>query len=87
MPATTPPESAIAKTSAATPIAHARTDRCDAEVSVAGRGCTSESPIQNIAAKIASPDVRLILVKDGEHTLSREQDLRLLTRTLGEMVD
>lgn len=40
-----------------------------------------------VAAKIASPDVRLILVKDGEHTLSREQDLRLLTRTLGEMVD
>ena len=40
-----------------------------------------------IANKLASPDVRLILVKDGEHTLSREQDLRLLTRTLGEMVD
>jgi hypothetical protein len=31
--------------------------------------------------------VRVILVKDGEHTLSREQDLRLLTRTLGEMLD
>ena len=54
MPATNPPESAIAKTSAATPIAQARTDRCDAEVSVAGRGCTSESPTQSIAAKIAS---------------------------------
>ena len=40
-----------------------------------------------IAGKIASPDVRVILVKDGEHTLSREQDLRLLTRTLGEVVD
>ena len=40
-----------------------------------------------VASKLASPDVRLILVKDGEHTLSREQDLRLLTRTLGEIVD
>ena len=40
-----------------------------------------------VAGKIASPDVRVILVKDGEHTLSRDQDLRLLTRTLGEMVE
>lgn len=40
-----------------------------------------------IAGKIASPDVRVILVKDGEHTLSREPDLQLLTRTLGEMLD
>jgi len=31
--------------------------------------------------------VRVILVKDGEHTLSREQDLRLLTRTLEELLD
>ena len=31
MPATNPPESAITKTSAATPIAQARTDRCGAE--------------------------------------------------------
>jgi len=40
-----------------------------------------------VAEKLTSPDVRVILVKDGEHTLSREQDLRLLTRTLGEMLD
>jgi len=39
-----------------------------------------------VMEKLTSPDVRLILVKDGEHTLSREQDLRLLTRTLGEML-
>jgi pimeloyl-ACP methyl ester carboxylesterase len=39
-----------------------------------------------IAEKLTSPDTRVILVKDGEHTLSREQDLRLLTRTLGEML-
>jgi pimeloyl-ACP methyl ester carboxylesterase len=40
-----------------------------------------------VAGKLATPDVRVILVKDGEHTLSRDQDLRLLTRTLGEMLD
>jgi hypothetical protein len=40
-----------------------------------------------VAGKLAGPDVRVILVKDGEHTLSRDQDLRLLTRTLGEMLD
>jgi pimeloyl-ACP methyl ester carboxylesterase len=40
-----------------------------------------------VAGKLTSPDVRVILVKDGEHTLSRDQDLRLLTRTLGEMLD
>lgn len=39
-----------------------------------------------IMEKLASPDTRLILVKDGEHTLSREQDLRLLTRTLDELL-
>ncbi|TVR57906.1 MAG: alpha/beta hydrolase [Candidatus Competibacteraceae bacterium] len=40
-----------------------------------------------VAAKLASPDVRVILIKDGEHTLSREQDLLLLTRTLGELLE
>lgn len=39
-----------------------------------------------VAEKLTSPDVRVILVKDGEHTLSRQQDLYLLTRTLGEML-
>lgn len=40
-----------------------------------------------IAEQLTSPDVRVILVKDGEHTLSREEDLRLLTRTLGAMLE
>jgi len=39
-----------------------------------------------VMEQLASPDARLILVKDGEHTLSREQDLLLLTRTLGELL-
>jgi hypothetical protein len=28
-----------------------------------------------------------MVIDNGEHTLSRDQDLRLLTRTLGEMLD
>ncbi|MCP5196840.1 MAG: alpha/beta hydrolase [Gammaproteobacteria bacterium] len=39
-----------------------------------------------VMEKLTSLDVQLILIKDGEHTLSREQDLRLLTRTLGKML-
>jgi pimeloyl-ACP methyl ester carboxylesterase len=38
-----------------------------------------------IAERVASDDVRVILVKDGEHRLSRESDLNLLTETLGEL--
>ncbi len=40
-----------------------------------------------VAERMASSDVRVMLVKDGEHTLSREQDLILLTRTLGDMLE
>ncbi|HMQ13591.1 MAG TPA: alpha/beta hydrolase, partial [Candidatus Competibacter phosphatis] len=40
-----------------------------------------------VAERLASSDVRVMLLKDGEHTLSREQDLILLTRTLGDMLD
>lgn len=35
-----------------------------------------------VLEKLKTPDARLILVKDGEHTLSRDQDLRLLLQTL-----
>lgn len=35
---------------------------------------------------LASSDVRLTLIKDGDHRLSREQDLALLCRTVGELV-
>jgi pimeloyl-ACP methyl ester carboxylesterase len=35
-----------------------------------------------LAAQIAGPDVQLTLVKDGDHRLSRPQDLALLRRTL-----
>ena len=40
-----------------------------------------------VAERLASSDVRVMLLKDGEHTLSREQDLILLTRTLGDMLE
>lgn len=35
---------------------------------------------------LASDNVRLTLVKDSEHRLAREQDLRLLLQTIGEFV-
>ena len=40
----------------------------------------------SVLEKLTSSDVRLILVKDGEHTLSRDQDLRLLLQTLEELL-
>jgi len=40
-----------------------------------------------LAERLTSSDVRLLLVKDGEHTLSREKDLLLLTRALGDLLD
>jgi pimeloyl-ACP methyl ester carboxylesterase len=39
-----------------------------------------------LAEKLASADVRVTLVKDGDHRLSREQDLALLTATVGELL-
>ncbi len=38
-----------------------------------------------IAEQVRSPDVRLALIKDGDHRLSREQDLALLSETLAEL--
>ncbi len=38
-----------------------------------------------LAEKITSDDVRVILVKDGDHRLSREQDLALLAQTIEEI--
>jgi pimeloyl-ACP methyl ester carboxylesterase len=39
-----------------------------------------------LADKLQSQDVRVTLVKDGDHRLSREQDLELLTRTVQELL-
>lgn len=39
-----------------------------------------------ITERLRSSDVRLLLIKDGEHTLSRDQDLRLLTDTLSDFL-
>jgi pimeloyl-ACP methyl ester carboxylesterase len=47
-------------------------------------------PWQNslkLAEQLSSDDVRLILLKDGEHRLSREQDLQILISTLAELID
>lgn len=37
--------------------------------------------------RLTTADVRLALVKDGDHRLSRPQDLDLLTATVGEVLD
>jgi len=41
----------------------------------------------DLAARLANDDVQVILVKDGDHRLSREQDLGLLMRTLEPLLD
>jgi pimeloyl-ACP methyl ester carboxylesterase len=40
---------------------------------------------QRLIDELAGADVRLTLIKDGEHRLSREDDLALLTATIGEL--
>ena len=36
---------------------------------------------------LAGEDVRITLVKDGDHRLSRDQDIALLCRTAGDLLD
>ncbi|KZD05406.1 alpha/beta hydrolase family protein [Oceanibaculum pacificum] len=40
-----------------------------------------------LAEALTGDDVSVTLVKDGDHRLSREQDLALLRRTVGELVE
>ncbi|WP_158920798.1 carboxylesterase [Acidisphaera sp. S103] len=39
-----------------------------------------------IAEQVETPDARVILVKDGDHRLSRPTDLRLLTQTIAALL-
>ncbi|CAH2604791.1 2-hydroxymuconic semialdehyde hydrolase [Rhodovastum atsumiense] len=39
-----------------------------------------------LAGRITGGDVQVVLVKDGDHRLSREQDLGLLVRTVGSLL-
>jgi len=41
----------------------------------------------DLAGKLAGPDVQVTLIKDGDHRLSRDQDLALITRTLATLLD
>jgi dipeptidyl aminopeptidase/acylaminoacyl peptidase len=41
----------------------------------------------HLADKLRSADVQTILVKDGDHRLSRPQDLALLTATVSSIVE
>ncbi|MEI8394162.1 MAG: alpha/beta hydrolase [Rhodospirillaceae bacterium] len=38
-----------------------------------------------LVERLSSPDVRLTLIKDGDHRLSRDQDLALICRTVEKM--
>jgi pimeloyl-ACP methyl ester carboxylesterase len=40
-----------------------------------------------LAAVLASEDVRITLIKDGEHRLSRESDLMVLTQIVRELIE
>lgn len=40
-----------------------------------------------LAEALTAADVRVTLVKDGDHRLSRESDIALLCRTVGELAD
>ncbi|WP_114008065.1 alpha/beta hydrolase [Cohaesibacter intestini] len=39
----------------------------------------------DLVGRLAQDDVKLTLIKDGDHRLSRDEDLALLTRVVGEM--
>jgi pimeloyl-ACP methyl ester carboxylesterase len=39
----------------------------------------------HLSAALRSPDVQVALIKDGDHRLSREQDIALLLRTLADL--
>jgi hypothetical protein len=41
----------------------------------------------SIAAKLRSADVQTILVKDGDHRLSRPQDIALLIATVASLTE
>ena len=38
-----------------------------------------------LAERLASPDVRLTLIKDGDHRLSRDQDIALMLQAVAEL--
>ena len=40
-----------------------------------------------LAEALTTKDVRITLIKDGDHRLSRDQDIALLCRTVGELVE
>jgi hypothetical protein len=41
----------------------------------------------DIAGRLRSADVQTILVKGGDHRLSRERDIALLTRTVAALLE
>ena len=50
-------------------------------MTIRGRG------LPRIAAQARSSDVQTLLVKDGDHRLSRDSDIALLIRTVASLLD
>jgi pimeloyl-ACP methyl ester carboxylesterase len=40
-----------------------------------------------VAERLLSADVQTLLIKDGDHRLSREQDIAILIRTVGDLLE
>jgi pimeloyl-ACP methyl ester carboxylesterase len=52
--------------------------------------CDPDVPWQTAlktAERLATPDVRVTLIKDGDHRLSRDQDLDLIEQTIEDLID
>ena len=52
--------------------------------------CDSDVPWQislDIAAQLRSADVQMLLIKDGDHRLSRPQDIAVMLRTVNDLLE
>ena len=53
----------------------------------AARPCLRAADLNRLLERLQSRDVHLTLIKDGDHRLSRDQDLALLARTIADLSD
>ena len=61
----------------------------DAPVRLLQGQCDPDVPWETavkLASRLTSDNVQIVLIKDGDHRLSRPSDLALLTRTLGALL-
>ena len=70
-------------------VALARRDRVVGWAGVAAAPDFTETLMwdaMSFAERVASPDARTMLIKDGDHRLSRPGDLALLCAVVGELI-